>query len=330
MKKNKLYNIIFPVWFLVLVPQFWLIAIPGNFVIDSIVLLISLKIVSSLNIWKDYKSSIIKIWIFGFIADIIGALILILITILPINSKWYSDLVANISFNPFKDISSLIVVIACIIVSGILIYVFNKKISFKKLDLDDGKKRSVSIILAIFTAPYLFLYPTSLIYNTPNDNDQGSEYSEDLKDYIKSNKDTNIESEKAKTLFKDSLSLATVDFNYDSELKDISQIVVADEAEIVVNFKTDESLVNDQGYYKQYLAFIKQTAAIMFSSCDNLDTVSIVNSVVAADGSFQTKDVLIRKIDLEREYGINFDTVKNDTSELDKVLKDTENVNIYE
>lgn len=327
MKKNALYNVIFPVWFLVLVPQFWLIAIPGNFIIDSVVLLISLKIVSSLNMWKDYKSSILKIWIFGFIADMIGAGILLLLNMLPINDKWYSDIISSISANPFKNVYALIIVIVCIVISGLLIYVFNKKISLKKVDLDDRKKKGVAIALAIFTAPYLFLYPTSLAYNNKDNNDNNSS---NLNYYIESNKDTNIKSEKTKTLFKDSLSYATVDFNYENELKDISQLVVADESIIAVNFKTSNSLVADTDYYKQYLSFIKQTAAIMFSSCNDLEIVSIVNSFVADDGSFQTKDVLIRKVDLQREYGINFDTVKNDTSKLDKVLKDTENVNIYE
>ena len=43
-KKNgvKLYNVLFPFWMLILFPQMWWIVLPGNFVIDSAVLLISM------------------------------------------------------------------------------------------------------------------------------------------------------------------------------------------------------------------------------------------------------------------------------------------------
>ena len=41
--KNKLYNVLFPIWVLVFFPIFWLVALPANFLIDTIVLLISLK-----------------------------------------------------------------------------------------------------------------------------------------------------------------------------------------------------------------------------------------------------------------------------------------------
>ena len=41
-KDVKLYNALFPFWFLLLFPQVWLIVLPGNFLIDSIVLIISM------------------------------------------------------------------------------------------------------------------------------------------------------------------------------------------------------------------------------------------------------------------------------------------------
>ena len=43
MKKDvTLYNVIFPFWMLLLIPQVWLIVLPGNFLIDSLVLIISM------------------------------------------------------------------------------------------------------------------------------------------------------------------------------------------------------------------------------------------------------------------------------------------------
>ena len=38
----RCYNVIFPIWFLLLFPVAWLYALPANFIIDSIVLLLAL------------------------------------------------------------------------------------------------------------------------------------------------------------------------------------------------------------------------------------------------------------------------------------------------
>ena len=40
----KLYNVLFPFWILLLFPQVWLIVVPGNFIIDSLVFLVSMLI----------------------------------------------------------------------------------------------------------------------------------------------------------------------------------------------------------------------------------------------------------------------------------------------
>ena len=45
MKKDvTLYNVLFPLWMLLMFPVMWLIVLPGNFIIDSIVLIISMLI----------------------------------------------------------------------------------------------------------------------------------------------------------------------------------------------------------------------------------------------------------------------------------------------
>ena len=42
-REVRLYNVIFPVWLMFLFPQIWLIALPGNLVIDVLVLAVTLK-----------------------------------------------------------------------------------------------------------------------------------------------------------------------------------------------------------------------------------------------------------------------------------------------
>ena len=38
----KLYNVLFPLWMLLMFPQAWLIVLPGNLVIDSLVLVVAM------------------------------------------------------------------------------------------------------------------------------------------------------------------------------------------------------------------------------------------------------------------------------------------------
>lgn len=74
MKKDmKLYNVIFPIWMLFFLPPVRLVILPANFVIDSLVFRLAAKVSKLQGIASLYKKSILKIWGFGFLADIIGA-----------------------------------------------------------------------------------------------------------------------------------------------------------------------------------------------------------------------------------------------------------------
>lgn len=165
--KNKLYNVIFPIWFLIIFPISWIFVLPSNFIIDSIVFLCSLKLLSVSNIKKIYKSCILKIWIVGFLADIIGSGVLFIPQLLPSNSVFENIIKASIS-NPFANIEGFLYVTFAFLVSVILIYVINFKYTLKKIDIENKIKVKIAVILAIFTAPYFFFYPTSPTYFNSN------------------------------------------------------------------------------------------------------------------------------------------------------------------
>ena len=162
--KDKLYNVIFPIWLLIFYPLYWLIVLPANFLIDTAVLLISLKVLKISNIKDVYKKTILKVWIIGFVADLCGAALLICTQLLPSNLV-NSSIISALAYNPFSNIWSLIITFIAIIITAIIIYFMNLKLSFKKVDLDQKAKKKIAIILAVITAPYLFLYPSSLLYN---------------------------------------------------------------------------------------------------------------------------------------------------------------------
>lgn len=162
--KNKLYNVIFPIWFLILFPTTWLLAFPANFVIDSLVLVIAMFVLKIENKKKVYYSSIIKIWLLGFCADIIGSMLLLVTQFFP-SDGIFADITKAAIWNPFSNCVGFCYIVIALLLSMLAIYILNLKFSFRKTDLDEKKIKRIAMILAIVTAPYFFFYPSSRIYD---------------------------------------------------------------------------------------------------------------------------------------------------------------------
>jgi hypothetical protein len=145
-------NLILPT-FLLFSFVWWIaiVAIVGNFIIDA-------------GIYRWYLSSFRGTYLYqwkyiwrayglGFLADFIGAGVLILLYSVPnshinyfyIFDTWYNTLVH-------------IVVVA---MTGIILFYFNK-INLKKSGLEESDINKLSLIMAIVTAPYTFLIPASV------------------------------------------------------------------------------------------------------------------------------------------------------------------------
>ncbi len=149
-KEVRLYNALFPLWMLLIWPQAWLIVIPGNFIIDSIVLIISMAALKIADRKLFYKQHIWKIFGFGMLSDVIGSAYMLLM-IFKIDM---GDLI-RMGDEPILTVPGLII-------SAVLIFVFNYFITFKKMD--KPLRLKLSIIFAVVTAPYTFLFPSSWLY----------------------------------------------------------------------------------------------------------------------------------------------------------------------
>ena len=138
MKKNeiRLYNAMFPIWFLFLFPALWLVIIPANFIIDTLVLCLTLKCMKHPSPKAVWKKKILPVWVFGFAADMVGAGV-------------------NLVFFP----GTTLIAIPGVIVAGVLIYLLNKLITFRKTDLTVPQVNRVCLMLALWTAPYTMLIP---------------------------------------------------------------------------------------------------------------------------------------------------------------------------
>ena len=148
-KKNDimLFNVLFPFWMILLFPQIWLIVLPGNFIIDSIVLIISMTLLKIADKKQWYKRHIIKIYLFGMLSDIIGAgYMLLLMTVFDVGRMG----------------DELYLTAPALVISSVLIFILNYFITFKKSD--KLLRLKLSIIFALVTAPYTFLIPSSWLY----------------------------------------------------------------------------------------------------------------------------------------------------------------------
>lgn len=169
MKQIKLYNVIFPIWFLLFFPPVIFITLAGNFIIDSLVLLVCFFVFKLVEIQNDlktfYKKSILKVWLFGFLADIIGAAVLFITAIGGDSLGLPYKLQSAINYDPFSHPIAAIITIFAMLLSSIFIFLFNYNITFKNQIAEKQLRLKVALTIAIVTAPWTFLLPTKWFYH---------------------------------------------------------------------------------------------------------------------------------------------------------------------
>ena len=145
-KQVRLYNVLFPLWFLMIFPVTWLIVLPGNFLIDSLVLIVTLRLLKITDKKAWYKRYILKIFGFGMLADVIGAAFLFLMMILEV----------------YDIRNELLLTSPAMLVSAALIFVINYFVTFRREE--KAIRLRLALTFAIVTAPYTFLVPSGWLY----------------------------------------------------------------------------------------------------------------------------------------------------------------------
>lgn len=174
MKEIKLYNMILPPYMLFLfLPWWWIGSIFGNFIIDSVVLLILTFVIFRRFRFDIYKKSIIKVWIFGFASDLLGVLYLTAVSFFS-NAEYYegnnvwkqilSGIYLATNHSHFDSIFGVLFIVSGIFLSAVSIFLFNYYISFRNCELSGKQKLIISLSIAVLTAPYTFLLPKELFY----------------------------------------------------------------------------------------------------------------------------------------------------------------------
>ena len=146
-KDVRLYNVLFPFWMLMLFPTVWLIVLPSNFLIDSLVLFIALRWlgIDEKKLW--YKRHILKIFTFGMLSDLVGAAYMLLMMM---------------RFDVGNMGDELYLTLPAILLAATLIFLSNYYITFRKVE--KPLRLKLALTFAIVTAPYTFLVPSSWLY----------------------------------------------------------------------------------------------------------------------------------------------------------------------
>ena len=164
-KEVRLYNVIFPVWMMFLFPQIWLIALPGNLVIDVLVLAVTLKVLGHPNKWAVVKKLWWKFWLLGFLADFVGVAALIpalfvgLALDLAPGMDWLYDQISPIMHNPFLSPVAFLWTLAAVALAGYCIYRFDRRAMASCDLLTEAEKHKIALTMAVVTAPWLFFIP---------------------------------------------------------------------------------------------------------------------------------------------------------------------------
>ncbi len=165
-REIKLYNVLFPIWILYFFPQVWIVAVPGNLLIDCGLLLLTLAVLKHTEKRAVLKALWWKFWLLGFLADFIGAAVLfgiwLLLSVLDLSGGAWSEIMMAYLANPFRSLPALLLTLAGVVLAGVCIYVFDKRAMRRCALLTLREKRAVALVMAITTAPWTFLIPLYL------------------------------------------------------------------------------------------------------------------------------------------------------------------------
>ena len=156
-KETRLYNMLFPSWFLTIgwpaLVYWWpglLLVLGGNLALDSLVIFLAAACRKLPEKGKLWKKSILRVWLLGFVCDGAGALCTALLWALA------QGAIGRHAPPPFTFYTGAVPGIS---LSGVLLYWASRKVSFSLTGLQGKELHSMSLAIALGTAPYLMLLP---------------------------------------------------------------------------------------------------------------------------------------------------------------------------
>ena len=170
-REIKLYNVMFPIWLLFVIPQTWLVILPGNLLIDCAVLFLTLAVLKRRDKRRLMAPLWWRFWWQGFAADAIGTGWMFLGEMLfehlmlglgsrPGQPGYYVSL-----FDPLDSPLSAAWALAGVAIAAVCIcYLDLWALRGHAAALTERERKRVALSMAVFTAPWTFLLPSSWLY----------------------------------------------------------------------------------------------------------------------------------------------------------------------
>ena len=157
-KELRVYNLLFPVWMLIWWPSvLWLGLIPFNYALDALVLHHSLPAAMDRRAFRRHHAW--KICLAGFAGDFLGSALLFAVYALSSSRK----LTYDIAYQPLASPGALAVTLAAVVLAGAAIFALDRWI-LCRAGLGAPEALRAARNLALLTAPYLFFFPSGLLY----------------------------------------------------------------------------------------------------------------------------------------------------------------------
>ncbi len=168
-KQVTLYSsFLFPFWFLLLMPNTWILIAATQMIIISFVLIGALKHIGVDDVPSVWRKSILWSTFYGFLSYLVSAALLVPTQFVNENTKAGSWILEHITYpvaeNPFSGVFAFTYTLLAVAIGALIIYVANRKISFRKTALTSEQKNKVCLYLAIFSAPYFIFIPSTVFY----------------------------------------------------------------------------------------------------------------------------------------------------------------------
>lgn len=299
---KKMYSLVLPIWLLLVSgPVLWILILTSNFFVATLVLIIACNVFKLKNVLKIYKRSIIKMVLYGFLADAIGASLLLLV------SKINPDgLFTNVANHPCGSWITTVYISICILLSAWIAYFFHHRLTFRDLKVSDKKKKQIAVFVAIFTAPYLFFYPVKNIDKTGAINETTKVEVDNT--YIGNTMITRV--------FAESENYTNSNFEYNDKINKVSSEIKSEDKSLVTtqisaNFDSSDTIA--------YEKWAKQCSVIVFVKDSGINTIN-VNLTDSKDDSRILSSLSYERKNIEAEFGVKLVELQDDSANLQNVL----------
>ena len=155
-------TVFYPPWLLAFVPPVVLFTLAYEFIISTLVIVISMFIMKLPGKGKIYKKLIVKTWLVGFALNGVAAIVFLIITFAGRDFA----VVEHAVLNPMGSVGGFLIAFAVVAATGAVKTLVYLKILWKKNEeLNAEHKKKMAMALGIITAPWLFMLPTTIVYS---------------------------------------------------------------------------------------------------------------------------------------------------------------------